>query len=134
MAAPQSDAGELLGRRDQRQSPVRRRRNWTKEAKGHVVASMLAPGANVSEIARQHEVPRQHLYLWRRAALAGELPLPQRLHDLVRTPIDVRRAPRRHARPAYAVEIEVSGFVIRVQPDVDVRLLAEIMKALKTSD
>jgi transposase len=134
--ATRLDATDASDRQGFRGGPVRRRRNWTKEAKGHVVASMLAPGANVSEIARQHEVPRQHLYLWRRAALAGELPLPARLHNVVQTPIDVKRSPRSHSRPAastYAVEIEVSGFLVRVQPDVDVGLLADIVKVLKTS-
>jgi transposase len=127
---------DATDQRDRRHAVVRRHRNWTKEAKGHIVASMLAPGANVSEIARQHEVPRQHLYLWRRAALAGELPLPARLHDAVRKPINVTRAPGRRAKsasPTYAVEIEVSGYLVRVQPGVDVALLADILKVLKAS-
>jgi transposase len=125
----------VLDRRDRRHSSVRRRRYWTKEAKGHVVASMLAPGANVSEIARQHEVSRQHLYLWRKAALAGELPLPPRHHDVVRAPIDVKRAPWRRSIPTgtnFTLEIEVSGFLVRARPGVDVGLLADIVKALKT--
>jgi hypothetical protein len=65
----------------------------------------------------------------------GRAAAPARLHDVVRTPIDVTRTPRRRPSPVastYAVEIEISGFLVRVQTDVDVRLLADIVKTLRT--
>ena len=35
-----------------------------------------APGAIVSEVARQHEISPQHLFAWRKAARTGRLVLP----------------------------------------------------------
>jgi transposase len=125
---PSSDRVDLRGR-----APQRPRRNWTKEAKGSLVAAMLSPGANVSEIARKHEISRQHLYLWRRAALTGKLPLPAPCQD--HASLDVAKPLRRIKPdlPAPTVEIEVSGIVVRVYPDADLELLANIMQVLKTS-
>jgi transposase len=96
---------------------------------------MLSPGANVSEIARKHEISRQHLYLWRRAALTGKLPLPAGRQDPDPALAGAPKAPRRikPAAPGPAVEIEISGFVVRVYPDADLELLANIVQTLKTS-
>jgi transposase len=112
----------------------RPRRNWTREAKSQVVAAMLSPGANVSEIARQHEISRQHLYLWRKAALAGELALPAHC-EATQARIVVAEGPAHRAEEdetAPAIEIEASGFVVRVRPGVDLGLLADVMQALRT--
>ena len=113
----------------------RARRNWTIEAKGRLVAAMLAPGANVSEIARKNEISRQHLYLWRRAALKGTLPLPTMGNGRDPATVDVVRAPSRakSRSPAPAVEIEVAGFLLRVYPDTDPDFLANLVHALKDS-
>jgi transposase len=125
-----------LKRSDLRGRERRPRRNWTKEAKSQIVAAMLSPGANVSEIARQHEISRQHLYLWRRAALVGDLPLPTQHEGQVRAPVTVAKAPGRRSNSTaigQSLEIEVSGFIVRVRPGVDFELLANIVQALKTS-
>src|SRR5205814_9991397 len=49
-------------------SGVGRRRRWSDEDKGRIVAESYAPGAVVSEIARRHEISPQHLFAWRKAA------------------------------------------------------------------
>jgi transposase len=105
----------------------RARRNWTREAKGRLVAAMLTPGANVSEIARKNEIGRQHLYLWRREALAGRLPLPAPFNGHV--PAERVKTPRHTKSPA-AVEIEVPGFTVRVYPEADSALVAKIIQLL----
>ena len=131
---PSADRVEQGGRAHQR---PRARRNWTREAKGRLVAAMLTPGANVSEIAREHEISRQHLYLWRRAALTGALPLPAARACEARNqaPADAAKTPRRANPEASesAVEIHVSGLMVRVYPDTDLALLANILQALKAS-
>src|SRR6266436_2755385 len=69
------DAAERRGRMDIRIG-VGRRRRWSVEAKGRVVAESYAPGAVVSEVARRHEIAPQHLFAWRKAARSGGLALP----------------------------------------------------------
>jgi transposase-like protein len=44
--------------------------------KPRIVAESYAPGAIVSEVARQHDISPQHLFAWRKAARAGALSLP----------------------------------------------------------
>jgi len=53
-----------------------RRRRWSDEVKGRIVAESYVPGAVVSEVARRHGISPQHLFVWRRAARAGVSSLP----------------------------------------------------------
>src|SRR6202007_2423019 len=53
-----------------------RRRRWSEEVKGRIVAEAYAPGAGVAEGARRHRISPQHLFVWRKAARAGVLSLP----------------------------------------------------------
>src|ERR1700726_3564846 len=69
------DASEPRGRVDIRVG-VGRRRRWSVEAKGRIVAESYAPGAVVSEVARRHGISPQHLFVWRKSARAGLLSLP----------------------------------------------------------
>src|SRR5438552_18368605 len=55
---------------------VGRRRRWSAEEKGRIVAESYAPGAVASEVARRHEITSQHLFAWRQAARQGRLVLP----------------------------------------------------------
>ena len=69
------DASEPRGRVDIRVG-VGRRRRWSVETKGQIVAESYASGAVVSEVARRHDMSPQHLFGWRKAARAGLLTLP----------------------------------------------------------
>src|ERR1700675_4960582 len=69
------DTLEPRGRVDIRVG-VGRRRRWSVETKGRIVAESYAPGAVVSEVARRHDMSPQHLFAWRKAARAGLLTLP----------------------------------------------------------
>jgi transposase len=52
---------------------VARRRRWTAADKARIVAESLAPGANVSAVARRYGLNRNQLFAWRRDARAGLL-------------------------------------------------------------
>src|ERR1700757_1462682 len=69
------DASKPRGRVDIQVGAGRRRR-WSEEGKGRIVAESYAPGAVVSEVARRHGISPQHLFVWRKAARAGVLRLP----------------------------------------------------------
>lgn len=49
--------GVLLG--------VERRRRWTDEAKLSILGEVGANGWTVADVARRHDVTRQHIYQWR---------------------------------------------------------------------
>ena len=55
---------------------VVRRRRWSDEEKGRIVAEAVAPGAVIAGVARRNELAPQHLSNWIRAAKAGRLVLP----------------------------------------------------------
>ena len=44
------------------------RRHWSNEEKARAVTASLAPGAVVSQVARQHGLSPQQLFTWRREA------------------------------------------------------------------
>ena len=52
-----------------------RRRDWPDSRKIAIVAESLAPGVNVSEIARRHEINPQQLFGWRKKFRAEALAL-----------------------------------------------------------
>jgi len=45
---------------------VERRRRWTDEAKLAILGEVGVNGWTVSDVARRHDVTRQHIYQWRR--------------------------------------------------------------------
>ena len=44
---------------------VERRRRWSREDKLRILSEVGVAGASVSDVARRHDVTRQHLYQWR---------------------------------------------------------------------
>ena len=45
---------------------VERRRRWSREDKLRILSEVGVEGASVAEVARRHDVTRQHLHQWRR--------------------------------------------------------------------
>ncbi|WP_262270454.1 IS66-like element accessory protein TnpA [Microvirga yunnanensis] len=45
---------------------MERRRRWSQEDKRRILSEVGVEGASVSDVARRHDVTRQHLYQWRR--------------------------------------------------------------------
>lgn len=46
-----------------------RRRRWSDEDRLRILGEAFAPDANLSEVARRHDVSRGLIYLWRREAM-----------------------------------------------------------------
>jgi transposase len=126
----------------------RRRRQWTAEEKARIVAESFGEGANISEVARRHGVVRGLLTVWRHkfAAAAGlQAPAfvpvritsesgpataeePDRLapaHE-----VGPQMTPAR-GKPGGAIEIEVRGARIRVEPGVELATLSTVLSALR---
>ena len=65
----------VLSRRGEVTRVVRRRR-WSDEQKGRIVAEAVTPGAVIADVARRHDLAPQHLSNWIRAAKTGDFALP----------------------------------------------------------
>ena len=113
---------------------VGRRRRWTEEAKGRIVAESYAPGAVVSEVARLHGISPQHLFGWRHAARAGRLALPADEGPIfVPVVASEREAISTTGDRSPTVVIEIAGAVVRAEPGVDPVWLRDVLRAVKAA-
>lgn len=53
-------------------SGVERRRRWDDETRLMILSEAFAPGANVAQVARRHDVSTGQIYTWRRRLLVQE--------------------------------------------------------------
>ncbi len=127
----------------------RRRRRWTGEEKARIVAETFEEGANISEVARRHDVARGLLTVWRRqvaAAVAAKGPSfvpiqiaaesgrgsaggPGRVASAQTRPLEIAAAP---AKLSGVIEIEVSGARIWVEPGVELATLSTVLSAFRS--
>ncbi|HLY45478.1 MAG TPA: transposase [Stellaceae bacterium] len=132
---------EVLGR-------VERRRRFSVEQKLAVLSEAMAPGANLSAVARRHGLLPAQVYKWRRLADLGVIGVPgasdlpsfvavEIAHDLRSLPgpavetTAVAEAPRRRRRKAGLIEIELAGGRrVRVDRDVDAAALERVLDVL----
>ncbi len=116
---------------------LRRRRRWSDEAKGRIVAASYAPGAVVSEVARQHDISPQHLFAWRKAARAGLLSLPaDEAPMFVPVVTELRHdgmAAAASAQGATGITIEIGGAVVHAAPGVEPAWLRDVLRAVKAA-
>jgi transposase len=114
-----------------------RRRRWSDEAKGRIVAESYARGAVVSEVARRHDISPQHLFAWRKAARAGLLSLPSEEAPMfvpVVTELRHDGVTSTASGPGCtAIAIEIGGAVVRVAPGVDPAWLRDVLRAVKAT-
>ncbi len=112
-------------------SGIGRRRRWSAEEKGRIVAESYAPDAVVSEVARRHEISPQHLFAWRKAARDGRLTLPAD-EGATFVPVMMVTPKATPATPAApSITIETAGVVVRAECGVDVGWLAAVLGAVK---
>jgi transposase len=126
----------------------RRRRQWTAEEKARIVAESFEEGANISEVARRNGVARGLLTVWRHKLAAatgvtGPGFVPVRINAesgpatagepgaVAPAQTGALEMVSRPAEPCGAIEIEVSGARIRVEPGVDPATLSTVLSALR---
>jgi transposase len=114
---------------------VGRRRRWTAQEKGRVVTEALNSGVPVAEIARRHDMSSQHLFNWIRAAKEGRLVLAAEegaaFVPVVATSTEMRKAP--NAAASMSIEIGIRDFMVRAVPGIDMRLLIDVLRAVKAA-
>src|SRR5207237_9448700 len=93
------DSSQRLGRVDLR-TGVGRRRRWSVEEKGRIVAESYMRGPVASEVARRHEITSQHLFARRKAARRGRLVLPADAVPLFVSVVTARRGVQLQQSPA----------------------------------
>ncbi|MBY0317905.1 MAG: transposase [Reyranella sp.] len=122
--------------RGELQSGVVRRRRWTAEEKGRVVAEAVAPGAVIAAVARRHDLAPQHLSNWIRAAKDGRFALPcdGRL-SFVPAVVGGPREAEETSRPGGAAPIEITlgSVMVRIAAGADRRLVEVVLRMLRPS-
>jgi transposase len=122
----------VAGRLDE--SPPLLRRRWSVEAKARIVAESLAPGANVSAVARAHGLRPQQVFAWRRKAIrSGALTvLPERAATAVQSfaPVEVAHD---EAGCAGGLDIVIGDATIRIGSGVARTLLIAAIRAVRSA-
>lgn len=130
---------------------VERRRRWRLEDKLRIVAEASAPGANIAEIARRHDVSRALVWTWRRQVRRGvlvadhaafmpmrvlaELPAPVGEDQVLGSVRPHHDGTLAHAGFSEAGRIEISltdGVCVRVIGDVSEAALRRVLTALRS--
>jgi transposase len=116
-----------------------RRRRWSYDEKVRLVEETLQAGETVCGVARRHGVAPSLLFTWRRQARQGRL--GEAVPALV--PVEITSIPSaastsaplppslpsRRARPGI-IEIELDGYRVRVDRDVDSEALQRVLEIL----
>ena len=114
-----------------------RRRRWSDEAKGRIVAESYGPGTVVSAVARRHDISAQHLFAWRKAARTGLLSLPaDEAPRFVPVVTELRHdgvTLGASAQGSATIAIEIGGAVVRAAPGVDLAWLRDVLRAVKAA-
>jgi transposase len=120
------DAKGGLYRRLQVLVGLGRRRKWSDEAKARIVPEALASGAVMAVVARRWQVCPQQIIGWRRKRQASSrlrfVPLIGALEEVTPEP-----------SPAPAVELRLTGAMLRIPPGTDAALLTTVLRALRAS-
>ena len=131
-----SDDTKIVRRRGEVTRVVRRRR-WSDEAKGRIVAEAIAPGAVIADVARRHDIAAQQLWNWIRAARAGRFVLPgdglPAFVPVVSVESDRASAPTQEVRSP-AIELVIGAVTVRVPAGAEARDVEAVLRAVWRSN
>jgi transposase len=113
---------------------VERRRRWTDEDKLAILAEVGVNGWTVADVARRHDLTRQHIYQWRREmrrkGLWPETEAPSFL------PVEIAAPSTETAPAAVTAEITVvlrNGRQLRCPGGLEDATLARLVRLLETA-
>ena len=111
---------------------VERRRRWSPEQKGRIVAEAIAPEAVVSEVARRHDLHPQQLWNWIRAAKGGGFAIPVAETGFVPVVAD-QPAPGKGAadKRCAAIEVAIGSIRVLVGKGADAYTLAVVLRTVR---
>jgi transposase len=124
-----SDVTKPVMRRRGEVTGVVRRRRWSAEQKGRIVADAIAPGAVVSEVARRHDLTPEHLWNWIRAAKDGHFALPA--VEAVFVPVVTADTADVTPATGHAIEIIIGSMLVRIPAKVDAQTLETVLRVAK---
>ena len=120
-----------------------RRRTWSDEDKGRIVAEIIASGQSVSAVARRHGLSPQQLFGWRRElqafqtarSHAEELQFVPAVLDGAPSSPSVRRQrkllPGQVEPGAGMIEVEIDGVTVRVGRGSGAKTVRAVLRTLK---
>jgi transposase len=115
---------------------VVRRRHWSDEEKGRIVAEAIAPGAVIADVARRHDLVPQHLSNWIRAAKDGRFALPaDALPSFV--PVVVEPAQVNNAANecrVIVIEVVIGAVKVRVPSGANPQDVEALLRAVRRSN
>jgi transposase len=112
-------------------SPLTRRR-WPAETKARILEQALAPGANISAVARANGVRPQQLFAWRRRAIrSGAITIAE--DDGHRQSFAAVEVAHDDGARAGGLDIIIGDATIRVASDVAPALLVEAIRAVRSA-
>ena len=133
------DAKDGFGRVEILTGPGRRRR-WSADEKGRIVAEALVPGARVSEVARRWQLCPQQVFGWRRAfrhdvtaeSAKTTSPVTTGFVPIISEAIAPVVVP--HAAAVPIIEVRLAGAVVRVVSGMDDGAqLTAVLRAIRAS-
>jgi len=115
---------------------VVRRRHWSDEEKGRIVAEAIAPGAVVADVARRHDLVPQHLSNWIRAAKDGRFALPaDAMPSFVPVIVESGQVNKAaHERRAVFIEVVIGAIKVRVPSGANPRDVETALRAVRRSN
>jgi transposase len=128
-----SDDTKIVRRRLEVTGVVRRRR-WSGEEKGRIVAEAIVPDAVIADVARRHDLAPQHLSNWIRAAKDGRFALPADEMPAFVPVVSTAQASKaaRECRLA-AIEIVIGAITVRVPSGAEARDIEAVLCAVRSS-
>jgi transposase len=131
---------EPMARRIEVFTGAGRRRRWSSETKGRIVAESYS--TSVGEVADRYGLAKTQLFTWRREARGNSLAPVEALFApvVVEPPPEppgqaIPKPSRRRRRRAGdgGIELEIDGVAVRVERGADAKTVAAVIRALKAS-